>query len=373
MMTAICAYATPILRYTFGIIKWTRAELQKLDVKTRKLLTTHGFYHPKLSIPHLCLHCTHRGRGITGVETTHDCECSALVKYILESTGTLTQIVRDTPTMTQKFLMKFASRPKHTDPNAVDNDHHQALLAKPMHGKFFTQQGEVPGVDLDQSHMWLCQAGLHGEVEAALCTAQDQTMATNYIRHKICKEAVNLLCCLCGKHNEIIPHIASSCDMLLGTKYVEHHNKVCRYLHWCILQDKGQTVAPNWHQHKADKTPSICLGVGHTLMYNMIQRVDRAISANHPDLVVLNKEKRTALLFDVTCPMDISMVTAAAKKHKKYCNLEIAMKKQYKLCKIQAVPIVIGALGTLCQNFDTNLTKVSPRTCVATIQKEVLL
>eukprot|EP00957_Ditylum_brightwellii_P011954 901524-Ditylum_brightwellii.AAC.1 len=51
MMTAICAYATPILRYTFGIMKWTRAELRKLDAKTRKLLTTHGFHHPKSSIP----------------------------------------------------------------------------------------------------------------------------------------------------------------------------------------------------------------------------------------------------------------------------------------------------------------------------------
>eukprot|EP00957_Ditylum_brightwellii_P016158 1216429-Ditylum_brightwellii.AAC.1 len=67
------------------------------------------------------------------------------------------------------------------------------------------------------------------------------------------------------------------------------------------------------------------------------------------------------------------MVTAAAKKHKTYCDLKIVMKKQYKLCKIQTVPIAIGALGTLCQNFDTNLAKVSPCACAATIQKEVLL
>eukprot|EP00957_Ditylum_brightwellii_P048736 3697702-Ditylum_brightwellii.AAC.1 len=60
--------------------------------------------------------------------------------------------------------MKFALHPKHTDPNAVDNGHHQVLLTKPMPGKFFVQQGGVPGVDLAQSHMWLCQAGLHGEI-----------------------------------------------------------------------------------------------------------------------------------------------------------------------------------------------------------------
>eukprot|EP00957_Ditylum_brightwellii_P000816 64818-Ditylum_brightwellii.AAC.1 len=112
----------------------------------------------------------------------------------------------------------------------------------------------------------------------------------------------------------------------------------------------------SWCQHKAKKTPSICLGAGRTLMYNMTQRVDCAISVNCPDLVVLDKEKQTALLIYVTCPMDIKMVTATAKKH-----------------KIQTVPIFIGVLGTLCQNLDTNLAKVSPCTCAAMIQKEVLL
>eukprot|EP00957_Ditylum_brightwellii_P196482 14970798-Ditylum_brightwellii.AAC.1 len=126
-------------------MKWTRAELRKLDVKTRKLLTTHGFHHPKLSIARLYLHRACGGRGLTGVETTHDFKCYTLAKYILESTDALTQIVQDTPTPTQKFLMKFTSRPKHTNPNVVDNTHHQALITKPMYGKFFVQQREVPG------------------------------------------------------------------------------------------------------------------------------------------------------------------------------------------------------------------------------------
>jgi hypothetical protein len=161
--------------------------------------------------------------------------------------------------------------------------------------------------------------------------------------------------------------------MLRGTKYVERHDKVCKYLHWCVLQDEGRSVVPNWKQHKAEETPSICLGAGRTLMYDMTQKVDHAISANRPDLVILDEEQKTALLIDVTCLMDINMVSAAAKKHQKYRDLEIAMKKQYNLRKIQTVPIVIGALGTLCQNFDTNIAKVSPRACAYTIQKEVLL
>eukprot|EP00957_Ditylum_brightwellii_P175611 13370619-Ditylum_brightwellii.AAC.1 len=74
-------------------------------------------------------------------------------------------------------------------------------------------------------------------------------------------------------------------------------------------------------------------------MYDMTQKVDHAISTNRPDLVILDEEKKSAILIDVACPMDINMVSAAAKKHQKYPNLEIAMKKQYKLRKIQTVPI----------------------------------
>eukprot|EP00957_Ditylum_brightwellii_P157692 12002640-Ditylum_brightwellii.AAC.1 len=46
-MTAIYAYTILVLCYTFGIMKWTKRELRKLDVKTRKMLTMHGIHHPK--------------------------------------------------------------------------------------------------------------------------------------------------------------------------------------------------------------------------------------------------------------------------------------------------------------------------------------
>eukprot|EP00957_Ditylum_brightwellii_P076127 5787168-Ditylum_brightwellii.AAC.1 len=92
-----------------------------------------------------------------------------------------------------------------------------------------------------------------------------------------------------------------------STKYVERHNKVYKYLHWCVLQYEGCSVVPNWKQHKAKETPSICLGAGRTLMYDMTQKVDHAVSPNRPDLVILDEVKKTALLINVTCPMDINM------------------------------------------------------------------
>ena len=67
------------------------------------------------------------------------------------------------------------------------------------------------------------------------------------------------------------------------------------------------------------------------------------------------------------------MIKAAAGKYKKYRDLEIVTKKQYCLKKVHTIPIVIGALGMICQNLDGLLTRVSPQANLDLIQKEVLL
>eukprot|EP00957_Ditylum_brightwellii_P167206 12728675-Ditylum_brightwellii.AAC.1 len=46
-MQAMCVFVLPVLRYTFCIMKWTKGELRKLDINTRKMLTMKGMHHPK--------------------------------------------------------------------------------------------------------------------------------------------------------------------------------------------------------------------------------------------------------------------------------------------------------------------------------------
>jgi hypothetical protein len=41
-MQAVVSLTVPVLRYSFGIINWHQGELQRLDRKTRKMLTIHG-------------------------------------------------------------------------------------------------------------------------------------------------------------------------------------------------------------------------------------------------------------------------------------------------------------------------------------------
>eukprot|EP00957_Ditylum_brightwellii_P163229 12429047-Ditylum_brightwellii.AAC.1 len=64
----------------------------------------------------------------------------------------------------------------------------------------------------------------------------------------------------------------------------------------------------------------------------MTHEVEGAVTANCPDIVILDEKEKKALIIDVIIPMDINMIKAAA----------------------------VGALGTICQNLEGLLACVSP-------------
>jgi hypothetical protein len=54
-MQATESLAVPVLRYIFGIFNWYQDEIQKLDRKTRKIVTIHGQHHPRPDIDRLSI------------------------------------------------------------------------------------------------------------------------------------------------------------------------------------------------------------------------------------------------------------------------------------------------------------------------------
>eukprot|EP00957_Ditylum_brightwellii_P097749 7443976-Ditylum_brightwellii.AAC.1 len=79
---ATCTYMVPVMRYTFGIIKWNKGGLLKLDQNMHKLLTKHGLHYPRADVNRLYLHQAKGGCGLTGLWDTYAHECTALMQYI---------------------------------------------------------------------------------------------------------------------------------------------------------------------------------------------------------------------------------------------------------------------------------------------------
>jgi hypothetical protein len=57
-----------IIIISFGIINWHQGEIQKLDRKTRKMLTIHGQHHPKADIDRLYVPRKDGGKGLMQTE-----------------------------------------------------------------------------------------------------------------------------------------------------------------------------------------------------------------------------------------------------------------------------------------------------------------
>eukprot|EP00957_Ditylum_brightwellii_P010466 792287-Ditylum_brightwellii.AAC.1 len=68
---AICAYAVPVIHYTFGVMKWNKGELLKLDTKMCKMLLKREFHHPCSNTHCLYLSWKKGGRDLTGLIDTH--------------------------------------------------------------------------------------------------------------------------------------------------------------------------------------------------------------------------------------------------------------------------------------------------------------
>ena len=65
---AINTYAVPVIRYSAGIVEWTKVEQQNLDRKTRKLFTLNGALHPRSDVDRLYIPRDEGGRGLTSIE-----------------------------------------------------------------------------------------------------------------------------------------------------------------------------------------------------------------------------------------------------------------------------------------------------------------
>lgn len=68
LFKAINSYAIPVLTYSFGVIKWSRTDINQLEIKTRMILTKHNILHPKSAIERISVKRLKGGRGLIDLE-----------------------------------------------------------------------------------------------------------------------------------------------------------------------------------------------------------------------------------------------------------------------------------------------------------------
>ena len=88
------ALAISLLRYCFVTVKWTRKELQGLDILTRKVLRRYQLHHLNASPERLYLPHSQGSRGLQSLLLVWEQEIVSHAVYLVSSRDPLTEVVR---------------------------------------------------------------------------------------------------------------------------------------------------------------------------------------------------------------------------------------------------------------------------------------
>ena len=84
-MIAHNSFAIPIFTTTVGILDWTINEINEVDVKTRKVLTMTGSFHPNSDIDKLYISRKSGGRGLKSMKILFESRILALRQHLRQS------------------------------------------------------------------------------------------------------------------------------------------------------------------------------------------------------------------------------------------------------------------------------------------------
>ena len=343
---AINQFAVPVIMYTGGVVKWTKDELRKINTMTRKLMTMYEALHPRADVDRLYVPRSLGGRGLKDLATVIESENRSLTEYIRQKEDDpLLGIVRAGELYPENDV------PHEEWKDRTVADRVNSWTQKPMHGQYPRQIENI--TKKTNAYSWLKEANLKIQTEALMIAAQDQSLNTKAHKTHIMKISTDPRCRMCGSADETVAHILAGCSQLAGTQYLARHNEVAKILHYNMCVEYGVAVPKNYWRHQP-------LNVTETsemkLLWDYEIQTDRRIQARRPDLVLVNKTQRNAIIIDIAVPEDRNIAVKEREKIDKYQDLCLEIKRLWNV-KTQVIPIVIGAMGSHSNRLQDYLSK----------------
>ena len=156
--------------------------------------------------------------------------------------------------------------------------------------------------------------------------------------------------------------------MLAGKAYMERHNQVAGIVYRNICTEYGlETPRSKW-----ETPPKVVENDRAKVLWDFQIQTDRMVMANQPDIVVVDKEQRKAVVVDIAIPSDCNIRKKEHEKLEKYQALREELEKAWKV-KATVVPVVIGALGAVTPKLEEWLQQVPGKTSDISVQKSAVL
>ncbi|KAL0812006.1 hypothetical protein ABMA28_009402 [Loxostege sticticalis] len=313
LFKAINTFAIPVLTYTFGVVKWTKTDIHKLEIKTRTTLTKNNYLHPKSAIERT---------------TIKHHECNKLLTW----------------------------------------------RSKELHGRHLHDL-EQPHIHSGASNKWLKVGALFPETEGFIIAIQDQVINTRNYKKYILKDPnlTNDKCRKCNRLPETIQHITSACPSLTQTDYTHRHNQICNIIHQKIAL-KHKLIAENPPPYYQYTPKPVLESSSHKLYYDRAILTDRTVHNNRPDITLIDKPNKTVHIIDIAVPNTHNLHKTITEKIHKYTELKDEILHIWKMEKVFIVPLVLSSTGVIPRHLITALHTLDlPEYTYISMQKAAIL
>jgi hypothetical protein len=366
LIQALNTFAVPVIRYSASILEWTQEEIKNLDRKTRKWMAMLGAMNLNSDVDRLYAPRSKGGKGLISI-----CDVVRREKHL--TTSYLNQHKEDE-------LLKNCSNAGEVE-NAMESltkkqvkdqqmiQHESIWKTKPLHGEFFRKVEENNVME----YTWLAKAKLKKETEALIMAAQEYSLRLNYIKFKIDHTVADPKCRMCHQFQETVQHIVCGCPKLAKTEYQLRHDRMGKVVHWALARKWGFDATEKYYHHIP---VPVLENEDCKILWDFSIRTDRTIKNQRPDLTMVLKKEERAFLIDFSVPFDYRIEAKTQEKVEKYDDLCFEVKRLWKLKRVETVPIIIGALGSMnLKNLNYQLTKISLQSVIqpSLLQKETLL
>ena len=137
------------------------------------------------------------------------------------------------------------------------------------------------------------------------------------------------------------------------------------YVHWQFCEKLEFNRERLWYKHEPKRKVQNFMVFYH--------KCDYMIETRRPDIVVVDKVKKEAMIIDLAIPGDTRVCDKERKKIEEYSLLKDEIARLWQMKKVVVIPIVVGALRAITTMFEKYIKSLGTEIRIEHVQKSALL
>lgn len=348
LIKAINTYAISSLNYSFGVVKWSKTDLDSLDRIVRTMLTKFRALHPNSAVERLYISRKLGGRGLLNIKNLCLNRVDNMKKYFFQSKDPL---ILKLMKLDKYSVLKLSQTVNLQDMSSKISNL-DSWRNKILHGRYPAEL-DKDNIDKVSSVDFLVRGYLHPETEGFMVAIQDKVISTNNYKRHIIKSQTTDLCRRCKKPGETIEHVTAGCSELANNAYLGRHNSIAAMVHQELALKEG--LIENYIPYYKYNPLAVLQNSRNVLYWDRTIITDKPVAHNRPDIVLIDELNKQGLLIDIAVPLTHNLEETEKTKLIKYQDLAVEIKNVWKLKKVTVIPLVISVEGVITKNFKKNL------------------